>query len=122
MLLYQIINTIRPSPIISYFANTEKCINVLNKYHNNYKNNDEYLYSIINMKDTLDHNIAHMTAFMYWDMIWNNSYKYNELQLFIPKFEYCTDNGAMIAEVGYRKCLRSMFSPINVTAIANLEL
>jgi N6-L-threonylcarbamoyladenine synthase len=46
----------------------------------------------------------------------------NELQFFIPKFEYCTDNGAMIAEVGYRKCLRSMFSPINVTAIANLEL
>ncbi|HAP34510.1 MAG TPA: hypothetical protein DCQ28_00665 [Bacteroidetes bacterium] len=46
----------------------------------------------------------------------------NELQLFIPKFEYCTDNGAMIAEVGYRKCLQSMFSPINVTAIANLEL
>ncbi len=46
----------------------------------------------------------------------------HELQLFIPKFEYCTDNGAMIAEVGYRKCLRSMFSPINVTAIANMEL
>lgn len=46
----------------------------------------------------------------------------NELQLFIPKFEYCTDNGAMIAEVGYRKCLRSMFSPFNVTAIANMEL
>ena len=47
---------------------------------------------------------------------------YNELQLFIPKLEYCTDNGAMIAEVGYRKFRRSMFSPIHVTAIANLEL
>ncbi len=46
----------------------------------------------------------------------------NGLQLFIPKFEYCTDNGAMIAEVGYRKYQRSIFSPINATAIANLEL
>lgn len=46
----------------------------------------------------------------------------NGFRLFIPKFEYCTDNGAMIAEVGYRKFLRSMFSPINVTATANLEL
>lgn len=46
----------------------------------------------------------------------------NGLRLFIPRFEFCTDNGAMIAEVGYRKYLRSMFSPINVTAIANMEL
>ncbi len=43
-------------------------------------------------------------------------------RFFIPKLEYCTDNGAMIAEVGYRKFLRQMFSPIAVTAIANLEL
>lgn len=46
----------------------------------------------------------------------------NNFRFFIPKFEYCTDNGAMIAEVGYRKYLRGMFSPINATAIANLEL
>ncbi|MFA6440216.1 MAG: tRNA (adenosine(37)-N6)-threonylcarbamoyltransferase complex transferase subunit TsaD [Bacteriovoracaceae bacterium] len=44
------------------------------------------------------------------------------LRLFIPKFEYCTDNGAMIAEVGYRKYQRSLFSPMNVTATANLGL
>lgn len=43
-------------------------------------------------------------------------------RFFIPEFEYCTDNGAMIAEVGYRKFLHQMFSPITVTAIANLEL
>lgn len=43
-------------------------------------------------------------------------------QLFIPKLEYCTDNGAMIAEVGYRKFLQHMFSPLNTTATANLEL
>ncbi|MFA6470377.1 MAG: tRNA (adenosine(37)-N6)-threonylcarbamoyltransferase complex transferase subunit TsaD, partial [Bacteroidota bacterium] len=46
----------------------------------------------------------------------------NGLTLFIPKPEYCTDNGAMIAEVGYRKYLRKMFSPLQSTAIANLEL
>jgi N6-L-threonylcarbamoyladenine synthase len=44
------------------------------------------------------------------------------LRLFIPKFEYCTDNGAMIAEVGYRKFLRGLTAPMNVTATANLSL
>lgn len=46
----------------------------------------------------------------------------NGFHLFIPKLEYCTDNGAMIAEVGYRKFLRQMFSPLDATAVANLEL
>lgn len=51
-----------------------------------------------------------------------NAAELNNFRFFIPKFEYCTDNGAMIAEVGYRKYLKGMFSPINATAIANLEL
>jgi N6-L-threonylcarbamoyladenine synthase len=42
--------------------------------------------------------------------------------LFIPRLEYCTDNGAMIAEVGYRKYRRQIFSPLTVTATANLAL
>ncbi len=46
----------------------------------------------------------------------------NGVRLFIPKVEYCTDNGAMIAEVGYRKFLQKAFSSWNVTATANLEL
>jgi len=46
----------------------------------------------------------------------------HSLRLFIPKFEYCTDNGAMIAEVGYRKLLRGLTAPMNVTATANLSL
>ena len=46
----------------------------------------------------------------------------NSFTLFVPKFEYCTDNGAMIAEVGYRKFLRQSFSPLQTTATANLEL
>ncbi len=44
------------------------------------------------------------------------------LELFIPRIELCTDNGGMIAEAGYRKFLRSMFSPATVTAQPNLEL
>ena len=43
-------------------------------------------------------------------------------RVFIPKIEYCTDNGAMIAEVGYRKLMKNSTSPITVTAVANLEL
>jgi N6-L-threonylcarbamoyladenine synthase len=44
------------------------------------------------------------------------------LELFIPRFEFCTDNGAMIAEVGYRKFRHSLFSALNSTATANLAL
>ncbi len=44
------------------------------------------------------------------------------LRLFIPKTEYCTDNGAMIAAVGYRKFLRKSFSPYSESAVASLEL
>jgi N6-L-threonylcarbamoyladenine synthase len=43
-------------------------------------------------------------------------------KLFIPKIEYCTDNGAMIAAVGYRKFLHRRFSSMTVTATANLSL
>ena len=48
-----------------------------------------------------------------------NSYLRNELQklseqkqynLYIPKFEYCTDNAAMIAIAGYFKYLNNDFA------------
>lgn len=39
-------------------------------------------------------------------------------QTFIPKFEYCTDNGAMIAISAYYKYLNKDFSKMNVTAQA----
>ncbi|MGA9406946.1 MAG: tRNA (adenosine(37)-N6)-threonylcarbamoyltransferase complex transferase subunit TsaD [Bacteroidota bacterium] len=45
-----------------------------------------------------------------------------QLRLFIPRFEYCTDNGAMIAAVGYRKFLRKSFSSFSESAVAGLEL
>lgn len=44
------------------------------------------------------------------------------LRLFVPKPEYCTDNAAMIAAVGYKKYLRGSFSPISESAVAGLEL
>jgi N6-L-threonylcarbamoyladenine synthase len=44
------------------------------------------------------------------------------LRLFIPRPQYCTDNGAMIAAVGYRKFLRGSFSPLSETTVSGLEL
>ncbi len=37
---------------------------------------------------------------------------------FIPKMEYCTDNGAMIAMTGYYKFIAKDFSPFNVSVSA----
>jgi N6-L-threonylcarbamoyladenine synthase len=42
----------------------------------------------------------------------------NEWQSFIPAFEYCTDNAAMIAITAYHKYLVKDFSPLSVTASA----
>lgn len=42
-------------------------------------------------------------------------YKWNT---FIPKFEYCTDNAAMIAITGYHKFLAGQFEELSVTASA----
>ncbi len=43
-------------------------------------------------------------------------------QTFIPKFEYTTDNAAMIAIVGYLKFLNADFSDVSVTAKARLKV
>ena len=40
---------------------------------------------------------------------------------FIPKFEYCTDNAAMIAITGYYKYLNNDFATLNVSATARAE-
>ena len=42
----------------------------------------------------------------------------NNWQTFIPKFEYCTDNAAMIAITGHYKFLAKEFSPLSVTSNA----
>ena len=47
-----------------------------------------------------------------------NAKKYN---LYIPKFEYCTDNAAMIAIAGYFKYLNKEFADQSETPIASLS-
>jgi N6-L-threonylcarbamoyladenine synthase len=44
------------------------------------------------------------------------------LRLFLPKFEYCTDNGAMIATVGYHRMLEGLQSDLELTAEPALSL
>ncbi|GAC1589009.1 MAG: tRNA (adenosine(37)-N6)-threonylcarbamoyltransferase complex transferase subunit TsaD [Ginsengibacter sp.] len=44
--------------------------------------------------------------------------KENEWNTFIPSFEYCTDNAAMIAITGYYKFLNNQFSNISITPSA----
>ncbi len=48
--------------------------------------------------------------------------KENEKNIFIPKMAYCTDNGAMIANVGYRKYLSGFKSSLTVSAVPDLIL
>lgn len=43
-------------------------------------------------------------------------------QTYIPKFEYCTDNAAMIGIVGYYKYLENQFSSQHTTAKARLAI
>ncbi len=42
--------------------------------------------------------------------------------IYIPDFEYCTDNGAMIALTGYYKLIHRDFSDMTVTAAARMKL
>ncbi len=44
------------------------------------------------------------------------------LNLIYPKIEYCMDNGAMIAYVGWMKLQRGITSGFDLPAVANLEL
>lgn len=45
----------------------------------------------------------------------------NDWRTFIPKFEYCTDNAAMIAITGYHKYLAKDLTGLSVTATARAE-
>ena len=44
------------------------------------------------------------------------------LRLFYPPLEYCMDNGAMIGYVGWRKLEDGLRSPLELNAVAGLEL
>ena len=48
--------------------------------------------------------------------------KSHQWKVYIPDFEYCTDNGAMIAIVGYYKYLQSNFTDHSVTASARYKI
>ena len=41
--------------------------------------------------------------------------------IYIPKFEYCTDNAAMIAMAGYYKCLKGQFASQDITPLARYK-
>lgn len=47
--------------------------------------------------------------------------KKNDWQTFIPRFEYCTDNAAMIAITAYHKFLAGKADKLNVTVSARAE-
>lgn len=47
--------------------------------------------------------------------------KKNGWSTFIPAFEYCTDNAAMIAITGYYKYLANQFADLSITATARAE-
>lgn len=48
--------------------------------------------------------------------------KKHRWQTHIPKFEYCTDNAAMIAITGYYKFLNKEFCELDVTPLARYEI
>ncbi|MCV6628437.1 MAG: tRNA (adenosine(37)-N6)-threonylcarbamoyltransferase complex transferase subunit TsaD [Flavobacteriaceae bacterium] len=41
---------------------------------------------------------------------------------YLPKFEYCTDNAAMIGIVGYHKYLKKEFSPLDCPTLARYKI
>ena len=48
--------------------------------------------------------------------------KKHQWQTYIPKFEYCTDNAAMIAITGYYKFLNKEFCGLEATPLARYEI
>jgi N6-L-threonylcarbamoyladenine synthase len=48
--------------------------------------------------------------------------KKNDWEVFIPPFEFCTDNAAMIAIAGYYKFLNKEFCDLSTTPVARYEL
>jgi len=43
-------------------------------------------------------------------------------EIFIPEFQYCTDNAAMIAMAAHYKFLKGQFSGLDVSPLANMNV
>jgi N6-L-threonylcarbamoyladenine synthase len=52
----------------------------------------------------------------------NKLEKKNNLHIYFPSFEYCTDNAAMIAVAGYEKLKNNISSPLSLKANPSLAL
>jgi N6-L-threonylcarbamoyladenine synthase len=46
----------------------------------------------------------------------------NRWDVFIPRFEYCTDNAAMIAIAGYHKYLKQDFVGQDIAPLARMHV
>jgi Domain of unknown function (DUF2431)/Zinc finger C-x8-C-x5-C-x3-H type (and similar)/RNA-binding, Nab2-type zinc finger len=71
MLLLMSIQTICPSPIVTFFADRQKSAMALQTYN-----------SDVNTKDPLSVIHAHMSAFMFWDADWNRCRRQSAYSLF----------------------------------------
>jgi N6-L-threonylcarbamoyladenine synthase len=48
--------------------------------------------------------------------------KINHLSFFIPRLDFCTDNGAMVAQAGYERLRKGFVSSLELTAEPNLQM
>jgi superfamily II DNA/RNA helicase len=71
MLLLLAIQTISPSPIVTYFADRQQSAMALQKYK-----------SDVSPKDSMSVLFAHMSAFMFWDADWNYCRRQSAYSLF----------------------------------------
>lgn len=71
MLLFRTITTIRPSPVVNYFADQYKSEAALKTYR-----------SDVDPKDPMNVAIAHMAAYMFWDAEWNSGRRQSAYKLF----------------------------------------
>jgi HrpA-like RNA helicase len=60
MLLFKSIKTIRPAPIVSYFADDRKSANALMTFK-----------PLVDSKDPIAATLAQMSAYIYWDIYWH---------------------------------------------------
>jgi len=98
MLLLRSILTIRPSPIVNYFADENKSLAALRRYRFD-----------VDSKDSISVASAQMSAYMYWDAEWNNARRQAAYKLFYqrtdsflgpePLGSHLTENGSLDGDI-----------------------